>query len=109
MFLHSGSRGVGNKIAQKHIKAAQAYCEKNWIQLPHRDLAYLVEGTAEFDSYLADLHWAQRFAFDNREEMMDRFADELPHFWARTSSNVSGLIATTTTPSVSRTTAARSG
>lgn len=80
MFLHSGSRGVGNKIAQKHIKAAQAYCEKNWIQLPHRDLAYLVEGTAEFDSYLADLHWAQRFAFDNREEMMDRFADELSAF-----------------------------
>jgi tRNA-splicing ligase RtcB len=72
LFLHSGSRGVGNKIAQHHIKAAEAYCDKNWITLPHRDLAYLVEDTAEFDQYIAELRWAQAFALANREEMMDR-------------------------------------
>jgi tRNA-splicing ligase RtcB len=72
LFLHSGSRGVGNRIAQHHIGVAQRYAEKNWIQLPDRDLAYLVEGTPEFDSYLAELGWAQQFALLNRREMMDR-------------------------------------
>lgn len=77
MFLHSGSRGVGNKIAQKHIKAAQALMKKFWIELPDPDLAYLPEGTPQFDAYLRDLAWAQRFAWLNREEMMDRFAEQL--------------------------------
>lgn len=72
LFLHSGSRGVGNRIAQHHIKAAEAYCRTNWIQLPERDLAYLVEGTPQFDAYIRELRWAQHFALLNREEMMDR-------------------------------------
>lgn len=79
LFLHSGSRGVGNKIAQTHIKVAQAAMKRWWITLPDPDLAYLVEGTPEFDRYVAELRWAQRFALLNREEMMDRvvrqFAD----------------------------------
>ena len=78
MFLHSGSRGVGNKIAQKHIKIAQAECINE--DLPDKDLAYLTEGTDEFESYIKELNWAQRFAFLNREEMMDRFARELGFF-----------------------------
>ena len=72
LFLHSGSRGVGNKIAVRHIAVAARLCEQWWIQLPDRDLAYLVEGTTEFDRYLAELTWAQHFALLNREEMMDR-------------------------------------
>lgn len=72
LFLHSGSRGVGNKIAQYHIKQAQKIMKQYWIELPDPDLAYLVEGTAEFSSYLAELRWAQAFALANREEMMDR-------------------------------------
>lgn len=72
LFLHSGSRGVGNKIAQKHIKVAQAQMSKWWITLPDPDLAYLVEGTPEFTRYIAELNWAQHFALLNREEMMDR-------------------------------------
>ena len=72
LFLHSGSRGIGNKIAAHHIKVAQEYCARHWITLPDRDLAYLVEGTAEFDRYIAELRWAQNFALMNREEMMDR-------------------------------------
>ena len=79
LFLHSGSRGVGNKIAQHHIKVAQQLCQKWWIDLPDPDLAYLVEGTDEFWSYIRELRWAQTFALLNREEMMDRvvtcFAD----------------------------------
>jgi tRNA-splicing ligase RtcB len=74
LFLHSGSRGIGNKIAQKHIAVAQKLCERMWISLPDPDLAYLAEGTDEFWSYIRDLNWAQRFALLNREEMMDRVA-----------------------------------
>jgi tRNA-splicing ligase RtcB len=72
LFLHSGSRGVGNKLAQKHIKVAQEQCKRRFISLPDPDLAYLVEGEPEFWEYMEALRWAQRFAFLNREEMMDR-------------------------------------
>jgi tRNA-splicing ligase RtcB (3'-phosphate/5'-hydroxy nucleic acid ligase) len=72
LFLHSGSRGVGNKLAQKHIKVAQEQCKRRFITLPDPDLAYLVEGEDEFWAYMEALRWAQRFAYLNREEMMDR-------------------------------------
>lgn len=79
-FLHSGSRGIGNKIAQHHIKVADAQMKKWWITLPDRDLAYLVEGTPEFDHYIAELNWAQHFALLNREEMMDRVIEILASY-----------------------------
>ncbi|MDP9828518.1 RtcB family protein [Kineosporia succinea] len=72
LFLHSGSRGVGNLIAQKHIKVARAQMEKWHIDLPDLDLAYLVEDTDEFWSYINEMRWAQDFALANREEMMHR-------------------------------------
>ncbi|ASR75956.1 RtcB-like RNA ligase [Mycobacterium phage GenevaB15] len=91
LFLHSGSRGVGNKIAQVHIKAAQEYCAFGWshnnevnryratdpamYKLPHKDLAFLEEGTIQFDTYIKELEWAQRFAMLNRAEMMDRYVE----------------------------------
>jgi tRNA-splicing ligase RtcB len=75
LFLHSGSRGVGNKLAMKHIAVAQRQCQKRWIELPDPDLAYLVEGDTEFWSYLEALRWSQRFAYLNREEMMERVVD----------------------------------
>ena len=52
LFLHSGSRGVGNKIAQHHIRVAQQLNAQWWISLPHNDLAYLVDGTDEFWAYI---------------------------------------------------------
>ncbi|MCA0155828.1 RtcB family protein [Tsukamurella sp. M9C] len=76
-FLHSGSRGVGNKIAQHHIAVATRLCKQWWIELPDPDLAYLVEGTPEFRRYIAELTWAQHFALLNREEMMDRVIRQL--------------------------------
>jgi tRNA-splicing ligase RtcB len=75
LFLHSGSRGVGNKLATHHIKIAQQQCERRWIGLPDPDLAYLVEGDLEFWDYLRDLRWAQHFALLNRAEMMMRVED----------------------------------
>ena len=74
LFLHSGSRGIGNRIAQHHIGIAQHVSRKNQVYLPDPDLAYLDEGTPQFDRYIAELRWAQHFALLNREEMMDRVA-----------------------------------
>jgi tRNA-splicing ligase RtcB len=74
LFLHSGSRGVGNKLAQRHIAVAQERARLERLDLPDRDLAWLDEGTQEFDRYIAELRWAQHFALLNREEMMDRLA-----------------------------------
>lgn len=83
LFLHSGSRGVGNRIAQHHIKVAQKLNRQYWIELPDKDLAYLAEGTAEFDTYIAELRWAQHYALLNREEMMDRVVTQL-QYWMGT-------------------------
>jgi len=74
LFLHSGSWGVGNRSAQRHIAVARELAQRWWIDLPDPDLAYLVEGTAEFGAYLTELRWAQHFALLDREEMMDRVA-----------------------------------
>ncbi|WP_122982202.1 RtcB family protein [Actinoplanes teichomyceticus] len=72
LFLHSGSRGVGNRIASHHIRVAQQVMARRGISVPDRDLAYLSEGTEEFAAYLRELRWAQDFALANRDEMMDR-------------------------------------
>ncbi len=80
LFLHSGSRGVGNRIAQHHIQVAQELAKQQSIELPDNDLAYLVEGTDEFDAYIRELRWAQRYALLNREEMMDRVVTQVEHW-----------------------------
>ena len=59
LFLHSGSRGVRNRIAGHHIAVAQRQAKQWWIELPDPDLAYLVEGTPEFTRYIRELRWAQ--------------------------------------------------
>src|SRR5688572_29578242 len=56
--LHSGSRGVGNRIGNHYIKVAQELCTKMKAHLPDRDLAYLTEDHPAFAAYLRDLNWA---------------------------------------------------
>jgi tRNA-splicing ligase RtcB len=79
VVLHSGSRGIGNKLAQQHIKIARELMDRWFILLNDKDLAYLPTGTPEFESYIRDLLWAQRFAHLNREEIMDRVMTELSY------------------------------
>lgn len=71
-MLHSGSRGVGNRIGTHFIEVAKKDMEKWMIQLPDRDLAYLPEGSEHFDQYIEAVDWAQEFARINREVMMVR-------------------------------------
>src|SRR5256714_6452277 len=71
IVLHSGSRGVGNKLATQHIEKARALAKQLELGLEDRDLAYFTQGQPEFEAYLADLLWAQAYALGNREQMMD--------------------------------------
>ena len=71
-MLHSGSRGVGNRIGSHFIAAAQREMERWHIapHLPDKDLAYLVEHTELFDDYVEAVGWAQDYALANRRLMM---------------------------------------
>lgn len=67
VILHSGSRNVGNSLAQNHIKIARALNQ----DLEDKDLAYFTQGTSEFSTYIQDMLWAQQYAFQNRHLIMD--------------------------------------
>lgn len=75
LMLHSGSRGVGNRIGTHFIEMAKKDMERWHIHLPDSDLAYLPEGTEHFDQYVEAVEWAQNFARINREVMMARAID----------------------------------
>ncbi|MQA05368.1 MAG: RtcB family protein [Streptosporangiales bacterium] len=67
--LHSGSRGIGNQLAQQHIDAAKKLMQRYFIGLDDPALAYLVQGTPEFTAYIEDMLWAQRYAMGSRARM----------------------------------------
>ena len=70
-MLHSGSRGIGNRIGSYFIEQAKQDMEKWQINLPDKDLAYFPEGTDHFDDYFEAVAWAQDYAKVNRQTMMD--------------------------------------
>jgi tRNA-splicing ligase RtcB len=80
IVLHSGSRGIGNKLAQYHITGAKQLMKDLHIQLDDPDLAYLPDKLPGFRAYIEDLTWAQEFALLNREEMMDRVIHDFSYF-----------------------------
>jgi tRNA-splicing ligase RtcB (3'-phosphate/5'-hydroxy nucleic acid ligase) len=75
LMIHSGSRNFGLKIAEHYHRLAQRLCEKENIELPSRDLAWLPRESSEADEYLAAMDFALRFARRNRELMMERFSE----------------------------------
>ncbi|MBL8151103.1 MAG: RtcB family protein, partial [Blastocatellia bacterium] len=87
-MLHSGSRGVGNRIGSYFIELAKEDMRKWFINLPDQDLAYLPAGTEHFDDYFEAVNWAQEYAFTNRQVMMQsvikavRESGEVPEFVA---------------------------
>ncbi len=88
VMLHSGSRGVGNRIGSYFIDKAKQAMRRWFVNLPDMDLAYLPQGDALFDDYLAAVAWAQAYALANRELMMHaaiealRATQQLPEFTA---------------------------
>jgi tRNA-splicing ligase RtcB (3'-phosphate/5'-hydroxy nucleic acid ligase) len=83
-MLHSGSRGVGNRIGSYFIDLAKRDMRRHVKNLPDNDLAYLQEGTAHFADYVQAVEWAQKYAMINRQLMMDAVVGaaraELPPF-----------------------------
>jgi len=79
VMLHSGSRGIGNAIADHFIKLARKDMERWMIQLPDRDLAYFPEGTEHFADYVEAVHWAQEYALQNRQSMLELVLSALAH------------------------------
>lgn len=69
-MLHSGSRGVGNRIGSYFISLAKKDMERHIKNLPDENLAYFSEGSEHFDDYVEAVGWAQSFARHNRELMM---------------------------------------
>jgi tRNA-splicing ligase RtcB len=74
-MLHSGSRGVGNRIGSYFISVAKEDMRHHVKNLPDKDLAYLKEGTKHFDDYVQAVGWAQRYAMTNRQLMMAAVID----------------------------------
>jgi tRNA-splicing ligase RtcB len=70
VMLHSGSRGIGNKIGTYFIQLARKDMERLDHRLPDKDLAYFEEGARHFDDYVEAVSWAQRYARTNRDLMM---------------------------------------
>lgn len=70
LVLHSGSRGIGNKLAQVHIGKAKHLARENGIKLEDPDLAYFTQEQPEFHEYIATMLWAQDYAKANRQQMM---------------------------------------
>lgn len=77
VVLHSGSRGIGNQLAQMHIKEARRLAKDLELRLEDPDLAYFLEGTPEFEAYIGDMLWAQDYARANRDQMMDNAMREV--------------------------------
>jgi tRNA-splicing ligase RtcB len=77
IVLHSGSRNIGKNLAEVHINKAKDLMKQYFISLPDPDLAFLAQGTLEFEAYLHDLMWGQRFAKANREEMAKRVTEQV--------------------------------
>lgn len=71
VMLHSGSRGIGNQIGSVAIEMAKEQALKRAYGLPDTDLAWLDQGTPEFDAYIEAMHWAQDYARFNRDTMMN--------------------------------------
>lgn len=77
IMLHSGSRGIGNKIGTYFIEKAKEEMRRWFINLPDQDLAYLPEGSQLFADYMYAVSWAQKFARTNRELMMSAALEAL--------------------------------
>ena len=82
IMLHSGSRNVGKTIGETAIGMAREMAVKQDRHLPDRDLAWLDEGSAEFDEYVEGLRWSQEYAAHNRNLMLHAVLKSLrQEFW----------------------------
>jgi tRNA-splicing ligase RtcB len=77
IMLHSGSRGIGNRIGTQFIELAKQDMRRWFINLPDANLAYIPEGSELFNDYCNAVDWAQRYALLNRKTMLNAVANAL--------------------------------
>lgn len=83
IVLHSGSRGLGNILATRHIKDAKALMKQKGIGLEDKDLSYFEENDEGFNLYIGDMLACQEYARGNRELMLNRAVDAFYKFLGR--------------------------
>ena len=79
IMLHSGSRNLGKSLAEVHMRRAKVLAQAAEIHLSDQNLAYLEDGTPQFDAYVADVEFAQEYAFENRRLMLEEIIRNLRH------------------------------
>ncbi len=83
IMLHSGSRNIGKTIGETAINMAKEIARKAERHLVDRDLAWLDEGSLEFEAYIEGMHWAQEYAAHNRNLMLFQVAKVLAEVFGR--------------------------
>ncbi|MCP3922071.1 MAG: RtcB family protein [Desulfobacterales bacterium] len=81
LMIHSGSRNLGNMVAQYHNKVAIKYIEDNGLFIPNKDLAYLPSGSDEGKEYIRDMNMSLAYAMENRKRIMENFKDVFKTFF----------------------------
>ena len=81
VMLHSGSRGIGNKIGMVFIRKAKEDMRIHQVNLPDKNLSYFSEGTEHFNDYVEAVAWAQEYAFINRQVMMTLIFGQLEYYF----------------------------
>jgi tRNA-splicing ligase RtcB len=79
VMLHSGSRNLGKSLAEDHMRRAKEIARAAQVHLADANLAYLEDGSAAFDAYVADVEFAQEYAFENRRLMLEEVIRNLRH------------------------------
>jgi tRNA-splicing ligase RtcB len=72
IMIHSGSRNLGYKVAKYHNDLAKDL-NSDWFSCVPRewDLAFLPLGTVEANNYLEEMDYCLKFAFSNRQKMLE--------------------------------------
>lgn len=76
IMLHSGSRGIGNRIARYYNQVAQQRLEREGIDRSTlQGLNYMPIESQEGQDYLTDMEFCQQYAFHNRAAMKQTMLD----------------------------------
>ena len=80
-MIHSGSRSLGKRTCDFHVRVAQAFARRSGIELPHKDVAYLPVSTEEGRAYLEDMRWCMEWAAENRRRMATAVQAAIASAW----------------------------
>jgi tRNA-splicing ligase RtcB len=69
-LLHSGSRNIGNRVAQHYDNIAKHLLQRQGVDTKElKGIHYMPIESEEGQNYLRDMQWSQQYAFQNRKAM----------------------------------------